>query len=84
MLSKIHDEAKVRMEEAEQIVRDLESKLENSEKMRNSLAEQYDEISGWAELYDTCDIAAKKMIVSRMMKEVRVKRDASSGLPGFL
>ena len=63
------------MEEAEKIVRDLESKLENSEKMRNRLAEQYDDISGWAELYDTCDLAAKKMIVSRLMKEVRVRRD---------
>ncbi|MDD3613333.1 MAG: hypothetical protein PHT05_06125 [Clostridia bacterium] len=63
------------MEEAEKIVRDLESKLENSEKMRDRLAEQYDDISGWAELYDTCDLAAKKMIISRLMKEVRVKRD---------
>ncbi len=75
LLSKIHEEAKARMEEAEKIVHDLESKLENSEKMRDRLAEQYDDISGWAELYDTCDLAAKKMIVSRMMKEVRVKRD---------
>ena len=43
--------------------------------MKSHLAEQYDEISSWAELYDTCDFAAKKMIVSRMMKEVRVRRD---------
>lgn len=75
LLSKIHEEAKARMEEAEKIVRDLESKLENSEKMRDRLAEQYDDISGWAELYDTCDLASKKMIISRLMKEVRVKRD---------
>ena len=75
MLSKIHEEAKERMEEAQKVVREIENKLKNSEKMKSSLAKQYDEISGWAELYDTCEIATKKMIVSRIMEEVRVKRD---------
>jgi len=43
--------------------------------LRNKLNDQYDKITGWSELYDTCDMETKKMIISRLMTTVRVKRD---------
>ena len=75
LLSKLHEESKAQADVAAEAVRVLEDKIKDSEKMRNALAKQYDTITGWAELYDTCDLATKKMIVSRLMKAVRIKRD---------
>lgn len=73
LLNKLHEEAKA--EQAAEAVYQMERKLKNSEEMRYTLIKQYDTVSGWVGLYDNCDLSAKKMIVSRLMKEVRVKRD---------
>ena len=43
--------------------------------MRASLKRQFEEMSTWADMYDSCDMETKKMIVSRIMKSVKVKRD---------
>ena len=75
LLSKLHEEAKAKADNASEVVGGLEDRLKSCEQMRDTLAEQYDTITGWAELYDSCDFASKKMIVSRIMESVRVKRD---------
>ncbi|MDR0952280.1 MAG: recombinase family protein [Oscillospiraceae bacterium] len=75
LLNKLYEEAKRKAEESAELVHRLEDRLNSSEKMKATLSEQFDTLSGWAELYDTCDLAAKKMIVARLMKSVKVKRD---------
>ena len=37
--------------------------------------QEYDKLKTWADLYDNCNFAAKKMIVSQFIKSVRVYRD---------
>ena len=36
---------------------------------------EYDQLMGWAEMYDNCTFEAKKMIVAQFVKEVHVRRD---------
>jgi hypothetical protein len=43
--------------------------------MKTALSEQFSNIQSWSDMYDTCDMETKKMILSRMFNEVRVKRD---------
>lgn len=53
------------------------AKLELELHMANSDLEQqeYEKIKNWADLYDTCTFAAKKMIISQFIKSVYVYRD---------
>ena len=37
--------------------------------------QEYHQILSWADLYDHCSIAKKKMIVSQLIKAVYVRRD---------
>ena len=37
--------------------------------------QEYDKLKSWADLYDNCTFAAKKMIVSQFIKAVYVYRD---------
>jgi hypothetical protein len=39
------------------------------------LSEQFGNIQSWSDMYETCDLETKKMILSRMFRAVRVKRD---------
>ena len=53
------------------------AKLELEQHLANSDLEQqeYEKIKDWADLYDTCTFAAKKMIISQFIKSVYVYRD---------
>lgn len=53
------------------------AKLELEQHLANSDLEQreYEKIKSWADLYDTCTFAAKKMILSQFIKSVYVYRD---------
>ena len=72
LLNKLYVESKAKV--AAENVRELEEKIKDSVKLRDELFRQYDTITRWAELYDTCDIETKKMIISRLMNTIRVKR----------
>jgi DNA invertase Pin-like site-specific DNA recombinase len=74
LLNKLYEEAKERATGSEQIVRTLEKSIKDGEQMRESLSERFDSMKNWADMYDGCDKEAKKMILSRIMKAVRVKR----------
>jgi DNA invertase Pin-like site-specific DNA recombinase len=74
LLNSLYEEAKAKEEAAELRVRECEESLRSSEQTRASLAEEFDNIRGWSELYDTCDMATRKMIVTRLFKEIRVKQ----------
>ena len=39
------------------------------------MLQEYDQLVGWAEMYDNCTFEAKKMIVAQFVKAVRVRRD---------
>ncbi len=73
LLNNLYEEAKVKAEAAEQRVRECEEDLHDSEQTKADLAGQFVNIQNWAELYETCDMATRKMIVSRLFKEIRVK-----------
>ncbi len=43
--------------------------------MKSSLSKHFDNIKTWADMYDECSLDSKKMILSHIMKAVRVSRD---------
>jgi len=74
LLNKLYEEAKVKAIESDLKVKSLEKKIEDCEEKRGSLAEQYDSMRSWADLYDDCDMEMKKMILSRIMSAVKVSQ----------
>ena len=75
LLNKLYEEAKQKAAESDQAVKRLESKIQDGEQMRDSLSQQFDTMRTWADMYDDCDMETKKMILSRIMRSVRVRRD---------
>jgi hypothetical protein len=75
LLNKLHEEAKEKAALSEQTVKKLESKIHDGEEMRDNLSQQFDNLRTWADMYAGCDMETKKMILSRIMKSVRVSRD---------
>ena len=51
--------------------KEYQSLLESS----SGLEQEYHQILSWADLYDHCSIAKKKMIVSQLIKAVYVRQD---------
>jgi len=74
LLNKLYEDAKEKVTEAEQSIKTLESRIQNNEHVKTSLSQQFDVMKTWADIYDECDLENKKMILSRIMKSVRVKR----------
>jgi DNA invertase Pin-like site-specific DNA recombinase len=75
LLNKLYEDAKEKAAESELRVQEFEENLQNSEQLKSDLSEQFGTIKSWSDMYDTCDRESKKMILSRMFNEVRVKRD---------
>lgn len=73
LLNKLYEESKEKVSESSDRVRVLEKELMNCEHLRESLGAQFDEIRSWADIYDTCDIETKKMILSRLFSAVKVR-----------
>lgn len=55
-----------------QALREAEAKMNDSEKNLRNLTEQFDSVLEWASMYDSANIAAKKMIISHMVERVTV------------
>lgn len=55
--------------------KEAEADLHDSENNLLALSEKFDDMLQWAYLYDNADIAAKKMIVSRIIDRVDMYRD---------
>jgi Site-specific recombinases, DNA invertase Pin homologs len=75
LLNKLYEEAKEKALVSNERVKELEAKIKASEHMRTELSQQYDTMMTWADMYDVCDMETKKMILCRLMKSVRVKRN---------
>jgi hypothetical protein len=78
LLNKLYEEAKMKALESDLKVKSLEKKIRDCEEMSGSLANQYDSMRSWADLYGDCDMETKKMILSRIMSSIRVSRDYES------
>lgn len=75
LLNKLYEEARKKAEESAQTVSELNETLKNSEQMKVALSKQFDNIKSWSDMYDECGMETKKMILSYIMKSVRVSRD---------
>ena len=51
------------------------AELEETVQSASQVLREYDQLMGWAEMYDNCTFEAKKMIVAQFVKEVHVRRD---------
>ena len=74
LLNKLYEDAKAKAADAEQSAKQLEDQIQDGEKMKDALSQQFDNLRTWADMYDECDMETKKMILARIMKSVRVRR----------
>ena len=51
------------------------AELEETVQSASQALREYDQLIGWAEMYDNCTFEAKKMIVAQFVKKVHVRRD---------
>lgn len=51
------------------------AELEETVQSASQVLREYDQLIGWAEMYDNCTFEAKKMIVAQFVKEVHVRCD---------
>lgn len=54
-----------------------QSEIEHIEQKAVELHNLFGKVVSWSEMYDTCNMSEKKMIVSQLIKQVRVKSDYS-------
>ena len=75
LLNKLHDEAKEKAVIIDNTVTELKAKIQDSTQLLKSFGTQYDDFMTWADMFDSCDIETKKMIISRFISNVKVSRD---------
>ncbi len=75
LLNKLYSEAKGKVERDRQHIVELEEELDSSKQKIEELTRQYETLTSWADMYDGCDLEARKMIVNQIMKKVKVYRD---------
>ena len=51
------------------------AELEETVQTASQVLREYDQLISWAAMYDHCTFEAKKMIVAKFVKAVRVRRD---------
>ena len=75
MLNELVSKAKIEIVELSEAVEVAKADL--SERMSSAKREEqeFEKLQSWADLYDNCTFAAKKMIVSQFIKAVYVYRD---------
>ena len=72
---RLADETTEQMKQLAQQIQSTTEKLEETLQSANQVLREYDQLIGWAEMYDHCTIEAKKMIVAQFVKAVHVRRD---------
>jgi DNA invertase Pin-like site-specific DNA recombinase len=75
LLNKLYEESKERTAESERCVQNLTESFEAGEQTKSAFAKQFENIQNWSDMYDTCDLETKKMILSKIFSAVRVRRD---------
>ena len=72
VVSEMAEEAKQKMMTASEKVSALSSELERSNSRNNEIRRDYQNILKWSELFDSSDMAVKKMIAGYLIKKVCV------------
>lgn len=75
LLASLIAEAETKCAALQQDCEAAQRACDEGQTMLESLNAQYDELISWAELYDSAGIAAKKMVVSCLIKRIDVFRD---------
>ena len=69
------DETTEQMKQLAQQIQSTTEKPEETLQSANQVLREYDQLMGWAEIYDHCIFEAKKMVVAQFAKAVHVRRD---------
>jgi len=75
LLNNLYEDAAGRAEAARIQVEQLKTALSQEEKGKEELNRKFAQLQSWADMYDSCDLEARKMIVSEIMPSVKVRRD---------
>ena len=75
LLNSLVDETTDQIKQLEQQIQTTTAELEETLRSASQVLREYDQLIGWAEMYDNCTFEAKKMIVAQFVKAVRVRRD---------
>ena len=75
LLNELVAQAKEELQQLAATVEAAKQELDEHTASADLEQKEYDKIKSWADLYDTCSLAAKKMINSQFIKSVYVYRD---------
>ena len=75
LLNSLVDETSDQIKQLEQQIQATTTELEETLRDASQVLQEYDQLIGWAEMYDNCTFETKKMIVAQFVKAVRVRRD---------
>lgn len=75
LLNSLVDETSDQIKQLEQQIQATTTELEETLRDASQVLQEYDQLVGWAEMYDNCTFEAKKIIVAQFVKAVRVRRD---------
>ena len=75
VLNEVLEETRQRVLDTSRKVTELTLELENENSKMTEMQAEFDRIASWSEIFDSSDIATKKMICGYIIKKVRVYRD---------
>ena len=75
LLSELIETNRGQLQEMEVALNAKNEELRKLLEGNQALEAEYDRIMSWADLYDQCPIGTKKMIISALIKSIRVFRD---------
>lgn len=74
LLNSLVDETITQLKDLEGQIQTAETQLREVVSSAEQVKQKYAQLMNWASLYDNCTFEAKKMIVSQVIKAVRIKR----------
>lgn len=74
LLNSLIDETTAQLKDLESQIQTAETQLREVMSSAEQVKQEYTQLMNWAELYDNCTFEAKKMIVSQVIKAIRIKR----------
>ncbi len=75
LLNELVEQAKTEIQTLSASVEAAKEELDEHKANASHEQKEFDKIKSWADLYDTCSFATKKMIISQFIKSVYVYRD---------
>lgn len=75
LLNSLVYEAEAEFEARERQLADARAELQSHQASLDPVIQEYDQIMTWADLYDHCSVAAKKMIILQFIKSIHVHKN---------